>query len=1480
MFCFNQVMIGTSKNIWGFDPRSVPGCSLWLDGADPAGTGIPPSAGTLTTWVDKSGNGRNGVQYSSLARPTFVTNSLNSRGGVSFSAASSNCYQTATILPTPRALFVVGFSSNDGFILSGIPTPNSGHPPYYATFARDVEFGVNNTSDTAHSANVASTSNVNYILTGLYTGSNVTATMNGGTLSNTVAFSGTPKTPATTLIGINSYAGTLGAPLSGTINEFIAFNVDLTTAQRQIIEGYLAHKWGLTAYYSPTSPLSIPGCQLWLDGADQSSMTFSGSTITQWNDKSANGNNATIAAGKIGATFSSVSNSVYFQASNVGYQTSYSANPTNETMFVVFNNPSPSLNNNILIGGQQGARSLGAGYSGSGGNTVGVVGNLNNEVAWLARTAGGTYTSGTTVLVTSQFTTSTNTISLNGGTAASGGAPGFYANTTTYLGVDTTTTAYYYIGYAMEIIFYNSILNTTQRQQIEEYLSKKWGLTTVYLTLPIRHPYYSLKPCLRVFQPTDIAGCRLWLDAADNSTLTLQSNNKVSAWRDKSSNAFVLSNATTLTQPTYVTSGWNGSYPAVKVNGSGEGQHNFLSNAAFNGFNTAAWDIYAVVKHSATTNQAGIMWIDPSGSFIVISAGIGNGQVYTTLSNGNWVLNPNTGPPTTQNPYIFQNYSTGTTIGRRLNGVQPGLTEQVVSYTGTARSGTYSLFLANPSTGWSAPTTYFAEMLMFSRSLSNSERLQIEGYLSTKWGLTQTSFSSTAFTPTSIGGCQLWFDASDTSSLTPSSITTGTKVSQWNDKSTNNRHMSNSTSASQPTYSTSNFNGSLPCVFFTGSTQAGSNANILSNAASTVLNSTTWDIYVAFKPTGGMEAIFWNDPTSAVVLICGNTRVYEANYSIHYGGWRLSPPDGGCRANECQIFQAYSTGTTVGKRVNGGLEGGTTQTATYSWPSRSSNSQLSFCRPSSGQWSEGNLAIAEVIVYNSVLSDANRSNVETYLTNKWKIGRGLQLEHPFYSFPSSTVTRPNFKELAYTGNDYNAYFAKYSPDGSVLWALRWTATGGIGFQDSATDSNGNVYVTGLYVNSSLLMYDTNGLLVRTLSNSGGYDGFTAKYTSSGTLLWTARHVGPGTNYPVGVAVDSSGNVYSGGTWDGASLTLFSAGEASSNTFGTTGGQTDGYIVKYNSSGIVQWSAKIVCSSYDSGGMSLKTDSSGNVYSVGINVLAAPTFYNANGTVGGSLLWGGTSEGMWLAKWNSSGTFQWALRFVTGDLNTGAGALSIDSSGNLYVSSAYDSTLTLKNTGDATAATMTNSGSYDAFIVKYSSAGSYIWNARIGGTGSTQEIANAIDGSGNVYVMGLYTGTLIVYTSGEASNTTLTNSGSYDHFIAKYTSAGVLVWATRIGSSGSEYNKGISVDLAGNVYTHGGHSATVTFFNVGGGIGGTLSNVGVDGYLAKYTTNGTFVWAALFGGPVTELSMRSITDPEGNIYLGGIYNSSPLTLNGV
>jgi hypothetical protein len=80
------IMQGVSKSISGFDPRSIPGCSLWLDGADQGSMTL--SGSSVTTWKDKSGNGRNLTASGSY--PTITSN------GVLFNGATPNVLSNAT----------------------------------------------------------------------------------------------------------------------------------------------------------------------------------------------------------------------------------------------------------------------------------------------------------------------------------------------------------------------------------------------------------------------------------------------------------------------------------------------------------------------------------------------------------------------------------------------------------------------------------------------------------------------------------------------------------------------------------------------------------------------------------------------------------------------------------------------------------------------------------------------------------------------------------------------------------------------------------------------------------------------------------------------------------------------------------------------------------------------------------------------------------------------------------------------------------------------------------------------------------------------------------------------------------------------------------------------------------------------------------------------------------------------------------------
>ena len=91
----------------------------------------------------------------------------------------------------------------------------------------------------------------------------------------------------------------------------------------------------------------------------------------------------------------------------------------------------------------------------------------------------------------------------------------------------------------------------------------------------------------------------------------------------------------------------------------------------------------------------------------------------------------------------------------------------------------------------------------------------------------------------------------------------------------------------------------------------------------------------------------------------------------------------------------------------------------------------------------------------------------------------------------------------------------------------------------AVDSSDNIYVTG-WTRGKLDTY------------SGGDDTFLVKYNSSGTKQWTRQFGAPSGDIGIGVAVDSSGNIYVTGNTDGG---------LDGNT---NSGKTDIFLVKYNS----------------------------------------------------------------------------------------------------------------------------------------------------------------------------------------------------------------------------------------------------------------------------------------------------------------------------
>jgi uncharacterized delta-60 repeat protein len=326
------------------------------------------------------------------------------------------------------------------------------------------------------------------------------------------------------------------------------------------------------------------------------------------------------------------------------------------------------------------------------------------------------------------------------------------------------------------------------------------------------------------------------------------------------------------------------------------------------------------------------------------------------------------------------------------------------------------------------------------------------------------------------------------------------------------------------------------------------------------------------------------------------------------------------------------------------------------------------------------------------------------------------------------------------------FVVKYNSSGTKQWTNQLGSSSRDSANGVATDSSGNVYVTGM----------TNGELDGCKS-AGVEDLFVVQYNSSGTKQWTNQLGSSSRDSANGVATDSSGNVYVTGTtyWklDG----------------NTSAGNADLFVVKYNSSGTKQWTKQLGTEKTDEA-RGVATDSSGNVYVTGY-------------TDGG--LDGNTSAGrsdLFVVKYNSSGTKQWTKQLGTWDSDF-ANGVATDSSGNVYVTGS-----TYRNLDGNTSA-----GNADLFVVKYNSSGTKQWTKQLGS--SSRDYANGIvtDSSGSVYVSGTTYGGLDGNTS----------AGNADLFVVKYNSSGTKQWTKQLGTSSTDTANGVATDSSGNVYVAGG-----------------------------------------------------------------------------
>jgi hypothetical protein len=246
-----------ASNLW--TPIQIT-TSLWLDGAD---SSTITGTSTVSQWRDKSGNARNAT--TAVRSPSLLLNAQNGLSAISFTAASATKLDTPDFSIAPNrqyCTFVV--VSGAGLISSGnypriwvTKLTGDGGSPASAYPQGFLGAGASN-GRAAHLAGAASpltpeitglstTSAV--LLSGRFgtagvTADNISISANGGTQTSA---SGRTGTLSTTGIRIGSDVGTSSVSAWNSWIGEIILTQDISFDQSQLIEGYLAWKWGLTS---------------------------------------------------------------------------------------------------------------------------------------------------------------------------------------------------------------------------------------------------------------------------------------------------------------------------------------------------------------------------------------------------------------------------------------------------------------------------------------------------------------------------------------------------------------------------------------------------------------------------------------------------------------------------------------------------------------------------------------------------------------------------------------------------------------------------------------------------------------------------------------------------------------------------------------------------------------------------------------------------------------------------------------------------------------------------------------------------------------------------------------------------------------------------------------------------------------------------------------------------------------------------------
>ena len=403
------------------------------------------------------------------------------------------------------------------------------------------------------------------------------------------------------------------------------------------------------------------------------------------------------------------------------------------------------------------------------------------------------------------------------------------------------------------------------------------------------------------------------------------------------------------------------------------------------------------------------------------------------------------------------------------------------------------------------------------------------------------------------------------------------------------------------------------------------------------------------------------------------------------------------------------------------------------------------------------------------------------------------------------------------------------------WAFKAGATGSQQGRSVATDTAGNVYVTGLF--SGTVDFDP-GAGVHNLIAGGNTATFVAKYTPTGMLVWAERINGTGMIMGLGISVETTGDVYVTGSFLGT--TDFDPGSGTSSI--TSLGNEDGFILKLSATGGFVWVRRIggpaldrfVSIAVSAGFVSVTGRFSGTVdFDPGpgvVNLAATNPVY-----------------GIFVLRLNNAGIFQWARSFGGSNFGSEGTCVVADSAGAIYVGGGFTGIMAMGSF------TLTNSGSlYAGYVAKLNSAGTVVFADSI----QPPEVlvkSIALDPGGNVVVAGAFNGGTD-FDPGPGIFTL--NAIAIDAFVLKLNPSGSFAWARRFGGStnNSTWAFAVATDSNSNIYTTGQFESTTDFDPSAAVFNLTAIGIWSDNFISQLSPSGAFMWTGKQGGNLADTGL--------------------------